>query len=260
MKKNKWLSILGLLVIICAVLFIWNPWKGRRLEVDFRNAGGIVKSAQTQAQKSTSYKFVSKITIGDQIKIEILDRVIRGEQTQQLADIAWDIPKMSGTTAIYEKGKQLFIYHPLKDKWLKPDEDPTLKPFTEFFGGQLELVDPVAGLLKIDPAGKNLAVRLDKENQDSDMLQIQVIPEADAAAGINRALPPQVSRGRITSVKQCFWISRQDLLVSRYEMQATVSIFGLKTMDFKLESKAQDYNTTKINVPKQLQDKLGNGM
>lgn len=256
MIKNRLLPILALVIVIGGVMYIWSPWKGRQMKVDLRNAGEIIKSAQIQTRKAANYKYKTDITIGEEIKIEVLNRVVKADQKQQLADFAWDIPKMSGATSMYTKGEELFIYHPLQDKWLQPGEEPTLKPFIEFFGKQLELVDPVTSLLKIDPARKNLAVLSGEEIPDSSMVGVQVIPGADAVAEMTKALPPQVSRGRLTAIKQVFWIARKDLLVSRYELRASVSIFGLKTMDFKVEAKVLDYNNTKINLPKKLTDKL----
>ncbi len=253
--KLRLLSIL-LFLIIFAALYFSSPWREKQAPVNFESAGEIIRAAQAKTKQVSNYRYKTDILIGEEIRVTIQNRVIRKENRSQLVDFSWEIPKTSGMTSMYAEGEKLFIFHPLRDKWLLPSEEPTGKPFLDFFWKQLSLVDPVENLLKTDPNGTNITIYSAGNEQDHDSIAVQVIPRPKAQAEITKALPPQLSGAELTDLKQLFWISRRDLLVTRYEVTARVGFFGFKTMDFKAVSEAMDYNKTGITLPKALLDKM----
>lgn len=255
MKKFR-LLLIPLVLLLGIILYFWEPWQARQESIDFGSAGEVLKAAQSKMGKVENYKYKTNVLAGDSIKVNITNRVIVGNPRQQMADFSWDIPKMSGFASMYTEGESLHIYHPLKNKWLLPSEEPTVRPFIDFFWRQLALIDPVENILKIDPNGRNVSVINEPVQDTPDAVVVQVIPEGGALSEISKSLPPQFAGAELKDVRQLFWISKQDMSVSRYEVRAKVSFFGLKTMDFKTISRIQDYNNTKITLPKSLQEKM----
>jgi len=252
--KRMSLLILTIIIVAGTVLYLWSPWKVRQETVDFGNAGEVVKQARTKTQKIENYKYESDILVGEQIKVGVLTRVITGENRRQMVDFSWTIPKMSGMVSMYTEGKEIYIFHPLKNKWLLPREEPTLSPFLDFFWRQLSLIDPVDNLLDLDPNATNMSIKQDDKNRET--VVIEVIPRPGALPKITDALPPQFSGAELKNIKQLFWISRKDLTVTRYEVEAKAVFFAVKTMDFKVISKPMNYNNTTIKIPNALQDKM----
>ena len=255
MKKSR-LLLLPAVLIIGWGLYFWGPFTGRQESVNFANAGEIVKAAQVKTGLTKSYRYKTDVSAGEQIKVAVQNRVIREDPTRQMVDFSWDIPKMSGMASMYTEGNKLYVFHPLKDKWLLPGEEPTIKPFLDFFRRQLDLVDPVENLLKLNPTGKNVSLYPEGNVKGEDTTAVLVIPEAGALSEISKALPPQFAGAELKDVKQFFWISKRDLLVTRYEVHAKVAFFGFKTMDFITVTTTDNYNKTEIDLPKQLQDKM----
>ncbi len=254
--KKRGLILLAAVLVLGAALIYWQPWMASRQSVDFRNAGAIVKACQTKTGTLANYKYKTDVSVGKQIKVAILNRVIREENRRQMIDFTWDIPKMSGTASMYTEGQKVYIFHPLRDKWVLPGEDPTISPFVDFFWRQIGLVDPVENILKLDPNGTNLSIYTEGSDEGSDSVAVQVIPKADARSEINKSLPPQFAGGELVDVRQYFWISKGDMLVTRYEVRAKVAFFGFKTMNFRTVTTPLDYNHTAINLPKPLIDKM----
>ena len=254
--KRYGLILLPLILIAGVLLYFFVPWKSGQQSVDFNNTVEIVKAAQVKTGQAENYKYSTDIKAGDQIKVSVLDRVEVSETKRQMVDFSWNIPKMSGMAAMYIEGKQLYLYHPLKNKWLLPSEEPTVGPFIDYFWKQLALIDPIENLQKLDPGGSNISIYSEAEPKEADSIALQVIPSGAALAEITKALPPQFAGAELKDVKQYFWISRQDLLVKRYEVGAKVSFFGIKTMNFMTSSKPSGYNETVIKLPKPLVDKM----
>lgn len=254
MKKFR-LLVLPLILIAGALLYFLVPWEAGRQSVDFNDASETVRQARREAGRVKNYKYSTDIQAGEQIKISVLNRVEVAGEKRQMVDFSWNIPQMSGMAAMYTDGKVLYLYHPLKNKWLLPSEEPTISPFVDYFWKQLDLVDPVANILKVEHSSK-VSVYSGAVQKESDTVAIQVIPQGAALGEIKKALPPQLAGADLKDVKQFFWISKQDLLVKRYEVQAKVSFFGLKTMDFRTVSKVSNYNETEIKIPKPLVDKI----
>ncbi len=255
MRKSRW-WILPLILLAGVALYLWEPWTPTRQSVDFGSAGAVIKEAQAAMGQVNNYRYSTNVNAGDEIRAAILNRVVKGQNKQQMVDFTWDIPKMSGTAAMYTEGKRVYIYHPLQDKWVLPAEAPTIGPFVDFFWRQLDLVDPVDNLRKLNPNGSNLSIYNNGQN-DPDTIAIQVIPQGEALSEMAKALPPQFAGAELQDVKQVFRISRKDLMVTGYDVTARVSLLlGLKQMDFKAVTKPQDYNKTAITIPKPLQDKI----
>jgi len=257
--KRSGLLLLPLILVAGVLLYFFVPSKSGQQSVDFNNAAEIVKSAQAKTGQAKNYKYSSDIKAGDQIKVSVSDRVEVSEAKRQMMDFSWNIPKMSGMASMYIEGEQLYLYHPLKNKWLLPSEEPTVGPFIDYFWNQLALIDPVENILKLDPEGSNISIFSEAEPKVADSVAVQVIPRGAALAEFKKALPPQFAGADLKDVKQFFWISRQDLLVTRYEVQAKVSFFGIKAMDFMTSSKASNYNETEIKLPQPLVDKMKQG-
>jgi len=254
MKRIK-TALLLIILAIGVFLYFWKPWTMQKERVNLENAPEIVKAAQEETTKVDNYKYNTDLAVGDQINVAISNRVIRDKQKKQMVNFTWDIPKMSGTAGVYTEGSKIYIFHPLKDKWMLPREEPTLSPFMDFFWRQVGLVDPVENLMKLDPYGKNISVYT--KEKKAGLVGIEVIPQGSALSEIEKALPPQFAGAELKDVRQLFWISQEDFLVTQYEVHARVSFFGIKTMNFKAVTKPKDYNKTEIKIPKQLQDKMG---
>ncbi len=271
--RKPGLVLLLLLLITGIVLYAGGLRPGRREPINFSDPAEIIKTAQAKAGQVENYRYQTELAMGDQIRIAVANRVIKqagnkktgkkktGEKEtgRQMTELSWTIPKKSGTAAIYREGERLYFFHPLKDRWLLPGEEPTIKPFLDFFGRQTDLVDPVENLLRVEAGGKNISLSPVPGEAGGDTVTVQVIPRAGALSDLIKALPPQLSGAELTDLKQIFRISRQDLLVTQYEVRARVNFFGLKTMDFKAVSKALDYNKTRIDLPKPLLDKMNQG-
>ncbi|PKM81282.1 MAG: hypothetical protein CVU89_09705 [Firmicutes bacterium HGW-Firmicutes-14] len=273
MKKLKLFLLLPVL-IIGILFYFWNPWQVRPEKTNFQNAAETIKAAREAASGVKNYKYRTNVSIGDQVKYGTLTRVVRKDR-EQMVDIDWDIPKMSGSASIYAKGEELYVFHPLKNKWTLPEEDRTLKPFIDFFWKQLKLVDPVENIIRTEPSGKNISF-YEPANEPNDepanessegggsagkknTRAIRVIPDEEALSEIRKSLPPQFIGAELKDISQIFWFSAEDLMVTRYEVRAAVSFFGVKSMDFLVVSEPFDFNKTKIELPKGLVDKMNQG-
>lgn len=255
MKRFR-VYLLVLVLIIGIVLYFWQPWGTRQQAVDLGNAADVVKACQAETGELANYKYQTDISVGEQIKVAILNRVVREGDKRQMVDLTWDIPKMSGTANMYAEGNKVYIFHPLKDRWILPNEDPTVNPFMDFFWRQLSLVDPVDNILKVDPMAKDVSLYREGSDEGADSVAVQVIPKADALSEINKSLPPQFAGGELADVRQFYWISQKDYLVTRYEVRAKVAFFGIKTLEFRTISIPDNYNNTSITLPKPLLDKM----
>jgi ribosomal protein S25 len=254
--KRLWYFIPVLLIIIGIGLYFWQPWQTRQQLVDLNNAGEIVKACQQASEDIKNYRYKTDLSVGKQISVSVNNRVIREQTNRQMVNFSWDIPKMSGMATMYAEGQKVYVFHPLKNKWILPNEEPTISPFMDFFWGQLGLIDPVENILKLDPLGKNISTYMEGTDEGADSVAIQVIPDANALSEINKSFPPQFATGELTDVKLYYWISKKDFLVTRYEIRASVAFFGIKTMNFLTVSTPFDYDKTRINIPKLLQDKM----
>lgn len=256
MFKKRLLLVIPVLLIIGIGLYFWQPWQTKQQSVDLNNTAEIVEACQRASGEIKNYSYKTDLSVGNQINVSVNNRIIRQETKEQMADFSWNIPKMSGAASMYAEGQKVYILHPLKDKWVLPDEDPTISPYMDFFWSQLSLVDPVENILNLDPRGKNISGYLKGSDEGSDSIALQVTPDARALSEINESLPPQFAAGELTDVKQYFWISKKDFLVTRYEIKASVAFFGIKTMNFTMVSIPADYDKTTISLPKPLQDKM----
>jgi len=258
MFNKRLLYVIPLLVIIGIGLYFWQPWQTKQQSVDLNNTGEIVTACQRESGEIKNYTYKTDLSVGKQISVSVNNRIIQEQNKRQMADFSWKIPKMSGSATMYTEDQKVYVFHPLKEKWILPDEDPTISPFMDFFWKQLSLIDPVENIL-IDPMGKNISTYLEGSDEGADSVAIQVTPDAEALSEINKSLPPQFATGELTDVKQYFWISKKDFLVTRYEIRASVAFFGIKTMNFTMVSIPVDYDNTTISVPKPLQEKMKQG-
>lgn len=259
MKKRLIYLAVILLLGVGLVLYFWQPWQARQENVDFDNAGEILKACQAKTAQLSSYRYQTNIKVGKQISVAITDKVEQKPAKRQMIDFSWDVPQMSGTATMYTEGQKIYVFHPLKDKWILPDEDPTISPFMDFFWRQLGLVNPVENVLKIDAQKGNFSIYPEGSDEGSDSVAIQVTPQPGALSEINKSLPPQFKGAALADVRQIFWISKQDLLVTRYEVRAKVAVFGFNTMDFRTVSEPAEYDKTQIKLPKPLVDKMKQG-
>ncbi len=255
MKINRWVMY-ALALALVLTLWIWSPWQNGKQSLEFDNAVDVIAASQEKMDDVKNYKYKTEITVGNQIKVDIDNKVVRDEPNRQLMDFSWSAPNMTGTAAMYAQGETIILYNPLKDSWQVPSEEPTLKPFLGFFWRQVNLVDPVENLLKANVKAKDISVVKNETEQTADTVTVQIIPNENAVSELTKALPPQLIGAELKDLKQLFWISKNNFLVSRYEVRATVSFFGIKTMDFKSVSVPLDYNKTEIVMPKQLTDRL----
>jgi len=255
MKKGK--ALLLLLVLAAGViLYFWEPWNVRKGEPAPENAADILAEARDAAGDIENYTYKTQVSVGNQINVDILNRVDR-EEERQMVDFTWQIPQMSGETSMYIQADEVYVLSPVKKKWGRPEEDPTVGPFVEFFYRQLGLVDPVSNLLSTDIQSGNAAVT--KNSAETDVgaeYVIEVIPEAGALSELTDAMPPQLKGAELKEIKQVFRISRESYLPVRYEVHARVSFFGLASMKFTVVSVPKDYNKTELNIPKELEQKV----
>ncbi|MDT3698189.1 MAG: hypothetical protein RO469_02075 [Thermincola sp.] len=258
MRKRLLYAIPVLLIIMAVGLYLWEPWPGQQ-SVDLNNTGEIVKASQRASEVIKSYRYKTDLSAGSQISVTVNNRIIRAKEMRQMADFTWEIPKASGSASMYTEGQKVYVLHPLKNKWIKPDEDPTISPFMDFFWRQLSLIDPVENIAKLDPLGKNITPYLQGTGEGSDAVAIQVTPDAKALSEINKSIPPQFAAGELTDVKQFFWVSKENFLVTKYEVTASVAFFGIKTMKFRIVSIPADYDKTTISIPEPLQGKMNQG-
>lgn len=133
MKKRK--ALLLLLVLAAGViLYFWEPWNARREEPEPENAADIMEEARDAAGDIENYTYKTQVSVGNQVNVDILNRVDR-EEERQMVDFTWQIPKMSGETSMYIQGDEVYVLSPVKKKWGRPEEDPTVGPFVEFSTG-----------------------------------------------------------------------------------------------------------------------------
>lgn len=256
MKRNRRMLLIAAFVLIGAVLWWLLPLDNKQQSLEFNNVADLAQASQEKVSGIKNYKYKTTIEAGNQIKVSITNKVDKKEPKRQMIDFSWNAPGTSGMAAIYAKGESLYLYNPLKDKWELPSEEPTAKPLLDFFWRQVSMVDPVENLIKTDLKGKNISELKDESEKMPDTVIIQVIPDEAAMSELTKALPPQFSGAELKDIRQVFWISKNDLLVSRYEVRAKVAFFGLKTMDFKTVSIPSDYDSTEIKLPERLTDKI----
>lgn len=255
MRRNPKI-LLAAALIVGAVLWWFSPFSNKQQSLEFGNVGDLARASQEKVGGIENYKYKTTIEAGNQIKVSLTNKVDRKEPKRQMIDFSWNAPGTSGMAAMYANGDSIYLYNPLKDKWELPSEEPTAKPFLDFFWRQVSLVDPVENLIKTDLRGKNVTELKNESEQIPDTSVIQVIPDEAAMSELTKALPPQFAGAELKDLKQVFWISKKDLLVSRYEVRAKVAFFGLKTMNFKTVSIPSDYGSTEIKVPERLNDKI----
>lgn len=260
MRRKRWLlPALALILTAGLVVYLWSPWKTRQESFDIRNVSELVTATRQKTEAVKNYKYKTNISVGEQIKVSVLNRILLGNPKSQLVDFTWSIPQSSGIASMYTAGSRIFIFNPVKDRWVLPEEEPTGKPFMDFFWRQLKLIDPVENLLSLDPGKGNITIYNDGGDEGKDTISIEVTPTASDLAEMTKVLPPQLAGAELADIKQHFWISKKDLLVTRYEVKARVAFFGLKTMEFKTVTETLDYNNTKIELSKALLDKMKQG-
>lgn len=253
MRKYKWWIVLGVVLLVLLVYFIL-PVGNRQQSISFEDAKDIVTKVKEHADDIKSYKINTEISAASIVEVNMTDYVIRDQNKRQLIEIKWEAPQTNGNTSMYSDGKLVYVYHPVKNKWVLPSEEPTASPYFDFFWGQLGMVDPIENLSNIDPNGKNIKVSKIKGNTDS--IVLEVTPEPGDFSDIAKHLPPQFSSAELKDLKQYFTISKKDLNISKYEVKANISIFGIKALKFQAVSIPSEYNETNINLPPELAEKL----
>ncbi|MBU7008754.1 DUF6612 family protein [Phosphitispora fastidiosa] len=265
MKKGK-ILLLVLLLAAGIILYFWEPWNALKEEPKLENAADIMEEARDAAGDIKNYTYKTEVSVGNQVNVDILNRVDRDDD-RQMVDFTWQIPQMSGETLMYIQGDEVYVLSPVKKKWGRPEEDPTVGPFVEFFYRQLSLVDPVSNLINIDQQSGKVSVITQSEKENTAQKNtahknagqeyvIEVIPEAGALSELTDAMPPQLKGAELKEIKQVFRISRESYLPVRYEVHARVSFFGLASMKFTVDSVPRDYNKTELNIPKELEQKM----
>lgn len=230
MNNSRYYYVI-IIFILGAALYFSGPWQSATQSVDLAKAGEIARAAQKEAAGVNSYRYESQAGVGDLIKIKSENRV---KGAKQLLDIRWNMTKITGNTSVYQDGTNTLILHPLKKKWIRPEEDPTVAPFMEFFAGQLALLNPIKNILQIDLNDKKITIYSGEkaENGSEKTVAIEVIPKPAALVEITKNLPPQLIGADLTDIRQIFWINKADMSVTKYEIRAKVSFFGLKTMEY----------------------------
>jgi len=249
--RRFWLPAITGIAIIGVGLMMWNSWNFREESVVPDSAAEVIESAQEAVKEVKNYKYTTEVIIGEQIRVSALNRVIRTEK-RQMVDFSWNIPNMSGSTSMYIDNRMIHVLHPLRDKWVRPEEDPAIKPFMDTLEKQLRLIDPVENLLQAEAGDRNVTIQDKRAGEQEDFIIIKVIPGPGEMAEITKSLPPQLVGATLKDISQLYWISAKDRLPIRYEVNAVVSFFGLKNMDFKVVSEPSDYNRTEIEMPKEL--------
>ena len=262
MKKTK-ILFLVLVLIAGITLVLWEPWQMSRGPVEKENPAEVMAEARDRAEDINNYRYETEITVSNVVSVSLQNLVDR-EQEHQMVDFTWKIPKMSGTTKMFIKDKQVYILSPVKKQWVKPEQDPTVGPFVDFFYRQLDLVDPVENLMKAGTNNNNMSlVRPEEQDTGSEnkaagkgnLIGIEVIPEAGSLTEITDAMPPQLKGAELENVRQIFWISPESFLPARYEVHARVSFFGLTSMEFKAVTVTSNYNKTEVTAPQTAQKK-----
>ncbi|WP_418792338.1 hypothetical protein [Phosphitispora sp. TUW77] len=250
MKKGKALFIF-LVLALGVFMYFWEPWNARWLNSEPENAVEILMESRKAVGDIENYTYKSHISVGNQVNVDILDRIDR-EKDQQIVDFTWEIPQLSGETSMYVQGEEVYVLSPLKKKWVKPEEDPSAGPFVKYFYRQLNLVDPVSNVLRTDTQNENVSLR-SKSGQE---YVIEVIPDAGALSELTDSMPPQLKGAELKEIKQVFRISRQSYLPVNYQVYARVSLFGLASMQLEVVSEPEEYDNTELNIPKELEQKL----
>lgn len=256
MRRSRFAYVVIIAILIGAVLYFWQPWRERQQSIDFSNVNEIMNASREKTGQINNYKYKTTIDVGTQIKVSLTSRVVANENKRQMIDFSWTAPKMTGTASIYAQDDSIFLYNPLKDKWELPSEEPQAGPLMNFFWKQISLVDPIENLLKTNKTGKGISEIKDSTEKINDTVCVEVIPNEEAMSEISKSLPPQLVGAELTDVKQLFWISKKDLLITKYAVRAKVSFFGIKTMEYRTESIPSEFNKTQINISKKLQEKI----
>lgn len=256
----KWLAAALVVALAVAVsgYFVWSGgWMGKKQDLT-RNmkAEEVLTAARDKAGTQKSYRFNSKISLGEQIKVNLINRVKQEQSVQQLADLDWNSPQGNGITTIYLRDKEIYILHPIKGKWFKPEEMPEVRSIASVFQRQMEVADPLTALRNTNLQQKTLN-QLPEEEIAGQAVKVIEVTAPGAAEDLKNLLPPTLIGAKPVEVKQTYWIGKNDLLIHQYKFRAKIKLLGFAGPALDITSKVSDFNKTEFQLPKALLSRLG---
>lgn len=251
----KWLGLA--LIAVAGGYLVWSGGGlGKKQDLTREmKAEEILAAAREKAGGLKSYRLRAKIGMGEQIKINLTNRVKRNEGITQLVDLEWSSPQGSGLTSIFMRDRDIYILHPLENKWFIPEERPEVKPIASMFVKQLDIADPVTAVKQTDLRQKAVTVLPDEE-VDGQVTKVIEISKPGAAEEFTRILPPQLIGAKPVEVKQTYWIGKEDLLIYKYSFRAKLSVLGIAGPTLEITTKVTDHNKTDFQIPNKLRPRL----
>lgn len=251
----KWLA-LALIGVVGGYLVWAGGWLGKQQDLTREmKAEEIITAARNKAGGLKSYRLRAKISLGEQIKISLTDRVKQEPGRTQLVDMEWSSPQGSGLTSIFMRKQDIYILHPLENKWFVPEERPEVKQVASMFVKQLEIADPVTAVGNTDLSRKAVSALPDEE-VDGRLTKVIEISQPGAADELTKLLPPQLIGAKPVEVKQVYWIGKEDLQIYMYSFKAKLSVLGISGPTLEITSKVTDHNNTDFQIPNKLRPRL----
>lgn len=251
----KWLA-LAVIAIVGGYLAWTGGWWGKKQDLTREmKAEEIITAAREKAADLKSYRLRAKIGLGEQVKVSLTDRVQQEGSDTQLVDLEWSSPQGNGFTSIYLRDKDIYILHPLRNKWFTPDEMPEARPVASIFMKQLEIANPMTAIGKADLRQKSVTALPDEEI-DGRMTKVIEVAAPGADDEFKKLLPPQFIGAKAAEVKQTYWIGKEDLLIYKYSFRAKLTVLGIEGPTMEIATKVSDHNKTEFQVPNKLRPRL----
>lgn len=251
----KWLA-LAVLAAVGGYLLWAGGWLDKKQDLTREmKAEEIIVAAREKAVALKSYRLRAKIGLGEQIKVNLTDRVRQEQLKTQLVDLEWTSPQGSGFTSIFLRDKDIYILHPLQNKWYTPDEMPEVRPVAAMFQKQLEVADPMTAIKNTDLKQKSLAALPDEEVEGR-LTKVIEVSKPGADDEFSRLLPPQLIGAKPVEVRQTYWIGKDDLLIHQYRFRAKLTVLGIAGPTLEITTKVSDHNKTDFEIPNKLRPKL----
>lgn len=222
-------------------------------------AGKMPEEILTETKKKgaalDSFKYCSTVTAGEQLTVNLRGTASPAKK-EELLEFSWESSQGYGESAAYIKDQRIFVYHPLKNLWFRPEEEPGLKQLVGILGNQLRLLNPYRSLERINLEKARVTNTGTEVIDEREVTVIEVFPGAKANEWFEGVLPPQLIGAKVADVKQIYWIGNKDLYIYKYILRAKIKILGLQLLDFQVRSTLRDFNKAKITIPNELRKKL----
>ncbi len=252
----KWKVISAIAILFIGIyLVVASPFHQQKPLTQGKTAEEILQLAKSEGQRLASYKYRASLSAGDLVSMDLTGKV-QVKSGEQLIDFSWNGPQGYGESSVYTKGAQTFIYHPLKNTWYTPKEQPALGKLVTVFKGQLGLINPYVSLDKMDLAKINAANTGAEQVGGQETTVIEVSKGAPEQTWLKEVLPPQLIGAKVTDLKQVYWIGTKDLKIYKYLVTAKIKVFAIAAAELNIRTTVEEFNNTTVKRPDTLQKKM----